>query len=299
MKTPEANQSKFTIAGTPSFLELGAYEALWDDGATSFRSLAKLFASKEGALPSSFVDGDTAKKYAGEVLSRFQGEGLNNFGVRFFGDGEYPARLRDATHPLALFCFQGNWNLVQSPRLVAVIGTRNPSKEGVRRVRKLVRNLLMDDVVVVSGLAKGIDTEAHETTIAGGGSTIAVLGTPLTSFYPKENIELQRKIGKGHLLISQIPVERYYRFSNPRYNRHFFLERNITMSALTNATVIVEAGAKSGTHAQARAALKQGRKLFILDSCFKDPAQNWPHEFQEKGAIRVKRYEDIRNELLF
>jgi hypothetical protein len=84
---------------------------------------------------------------------------------------------------------------------------------------------------------------------------------------------------------------------HPGTNRYFFPERNITMSALTEATIIVEAGETSGTLIQARAALQQGRKLFILDSCFTNPALTWPEKFVKRGAIRVRDYDDIKTAL--
>ena len=93
-------------------------------------------------------------------------------------------------------------------------------------------------------------------------------------------------------------MKRYERQANPLANRYFFPERNITMSALTDATVIVEAGETSGTLVQARAALEQGRKLFILESCFQSPKLQWPHKFAERGAIRVRDYDDIREQLI-
>jgi len=98
------------------------------------------------------------------------------------------------------------------------------------------------------------------------------------------------------LLISQVPVCRYNE-QGPTVNRTFFPERNITMSALTKATIIVEAGETSGTLTQARAALHQGRKLFILDSCFKDERLTWPRKYEERGAVRVRDYDDIERHL--
>lgn len=88
---------------------------------------------------------------------------------------------------------------------------------------------------------------------------------------------------------------RYLQQKNPKANRFFFPERNITMSALTKATIIVEAGNTSGTRTQARAALQQGegRKLFILDSCFQNPELTWPKEFEAQGAIRVSDFAQI------
>jgi DNA processing protein len=155
---------------------------------------------------------------------------------------------------------------------------------------------VQDNIVIVSGLAKGIDTAAHTTAIENERFTIGVIGTPLNRYYPLENQELQNSIASHHLLISQVPFSRYLR-QTYRENRLFFPERNITMSALTDATIIVEAGETSGTLIQAKAALEQGRKLFILENNFLNPALTWPKKYQEKGAIRIKDYDEIRKHL--
>lgn len=94
------------------------------------------------------------------------------------------------------------------------------------------------------------------------------------------------------LVISQVPIIRYSR-QTWQGNRLFFPERNATMSALTEATVIVEAGNTSGTLIQARHAIQQGRKLFILDSCFRNSELTWPAQYLESGAIRISEFEEI------
>jgi DNA processing protein len=119
---------------------------------------------------------------------------------------------------------------------------------------------------------------------------------PITEYYPKENKDLQDFIAKNFLLVSQVPIVRYYQ-QNFKSNRIFFPERNATMSAISQATVIVEAGETSGSLTQARAALHQGRKLFILDSCFQNPGLTWPKRFEKQGAIRGSDYDDIKNAL--
>ena len=277
--------------------EMGAYEWLWQQDIAapkpSFKSVAKLFRDNPGALPSDLVDADAAMKCAREVLSRFGKRGIHSFSVRLFGVSDYPDSLRDAENPLEFLYYQGAWDLAYAPKRVAIVGTRAPSEDGLRRTRKLVGMLVQDGCTIVSGLAKGIDTAAHESAISHGGDTIAVLGTPLDHVYPQENAALQQRIARDHLLISQVPVLLYARRSH-LWNRLFFPERNLTMSALTQATVIVEAGETSGTLIQARAALAQGRKLFILDSNFRNPKLAWPHRLAEKGAIRVADFEDIR-----
>lgn len=275
--------------------EMGAYEALWDEQGATFKTISEKFSSAPGALPSDLVTPSRASDYAAFVMKRFEDAVIKRFGVRVHGAGEYPEKLRDATYPVELLYYQGWWDLVESCS-VAVVGTRKPTPEGLARTRKLVRHLVQDDFTVVSGLATGVDTEAHNTAIKAGGRTIAVIGTPLTHNYPKENAALQRFIAENFLLISQVPVRRYEN-QNFRFNKIFFPERNVTMSALTEATIIVEAGETSGTLIQARAALHQGRKLFILDSCFQNKGLTWPQKYAKKGAIRVTDYDDIKQHL--
>lgn len=284
----------FEARAVSPLTEMGAYEALWDKPDTTFKTLSEKFAARPNALPSDFVSPTKAREYADFVQARFREADVTRFGVRVHGAGEYPEKLRDAAHPIELLYYQGWWDLVES-RCVAVVGTREPTADGIARATRLVKELVKDNFTIVSGLASGIDTVAHETAIEEGGRTIAVIGTPLSHTYPKDNVDLQRKIADEYLLISQVPVKRYER-QDYRRNRLFFPERNITMSALTEATIIVEAGETSGTLIQARAALHQGRKLFILDNCFKR-GLSWPQKFADKGAIRVVDYDDIRKHL--
>ncbi len=271
--------------------ELGAYEVLWEDRRTTFKALSERFAKRPGAVPSDFVPETRAWESARFVLKHFRNAGIRRFGVRVHGAGEYPEKLRDAQHPVELLYYEGWWDLVESPTM-AVVGTRKPTSQGIARAKRLVKALVNDGFTIVSGLAAGIDTVAHQTAIDQGGRTIAVLGTPLSRVYPRPNAELQRLIANEFLVISQVPVKRYER-QHYQQNRLFFPERNITMSALTEGTIIVEAGETSGTLIQARAALDQGRKLFILDSVFRNERLTWPQEFEEQGAIRVAEYDDI------
>ena len=150
--------------------------------------------------------------------------------------------------------------------------------------------------VIVSGIAIGIDTVALETAIKENGQVVGVIGTPIDQYYPPENKELQDTIAKNHLLISQVP---FYRYSVEPFpsRRNYFPQRNETMSALSEATVIIEASDTSGTLTQARAALQQKRKLFILNSCFENTSIKWPHTYADRGAIRVRNTNDIISHL--
>jgi DNA processing protein len=275
--------------------ELGAYEALWAKEGASFKKLADMFRTQPNSLPSDFVSESEASQYSRIALGLIREKGIKHFGVRVHGAGEYPEKLRAAEHPVELLYFQGNWDIT-STRCVAIVGTRNPSEEGSRRAAKLARHFVKEGFTIVSGLAQGIDTVAHNTAIEANGLTIAVLGTPITDCYPRENAELQQKIADEYLIVSQVPIVRHSR-QTPYGNRLFFPERNVTMSALTEATVIVEAGNTSGTLIQARHALQQKRKLFILDSCFRNPELTWPAKYQEKGAIRVTDFDEIKAHL--
>jgi len=274
------------------WIEMGAYEALWDADGVSFGSLASLFASHPGALPSDFVrDATICERYASQTLEVLKAAGIDRFGVRLNGAGDYPGRLRDAEHRVEMLYFQGAWSLVET-RCIAIVGTRKPSSDAAANANKISTLLSADGFTVVSGLAEGIDTIAHGAAVVRGAPTIAVIGTPLSLAYPKENAHLQRFIAKEGLLISQTPVCSYEHMKF-RVKPTFFPERNITMSALTEATVIVEAGDTSGTLSQARAALAQGRKLFILDACFRNTRLRWPKMYEKRGAIRVGTYRDI------
>jgi DNA processing protein len=280
---------------TEPMRELGAYEALWARDGASFKSLATIFRNHPGSVPSDFVPPAEAEGFRQLALAAIREAGIQQFGIRLQGAGEYPARLRDALHPVELLYYQGDWDIT-STRCVAIVGTRHPSGAGQRRASRLARCCVGAGFTVVSGLAQGIDTAAHSGAIEAGGLTVAVLGTPITTCYPPQNRSLQEKIAADHLLISQVPIVRHSR-QGIRGNRLFFPERNATMSALSAATVIVEAGNTSGCLIQARHAIQQGRKLFILDSCFGDPALTWPARFLERGALRVAEFDELISRL--
>ena len=276
-------------------LELGAYEVLWSQSGVSFKNIAEQFADAPDALPSDLVDHGAAIETARKVIDILTSSGIKKFGVRIHRAGEYPMKLRDAQHPVELLYYRGIWELVENPS-VAVVGSRKPSPGGIADAKALTEYLVGEKWTVISGLAEGIDTVAHTTAIASGGKTIGVIGTPICDVYPPSNAELQEKIAREFLLISQVPVIRY-RMQDFTRNRWFFPARNVTMSALTEATIIVEAGNTSGTLIQARAALHQERKLFILDRCFTNPTLTWPHSYEKKGAIRVKHFSQITEAL--
>lgn len=280
----------FTSAPVTPRKEMTAYESLWLQPNAWFANIAALFDSHPGALPSELVTA-TDLLLTGTQLQDHLGDRLRQIGIRVHGTDDYPDKLRDAAHPPELLYFRGCWDYIDTPS-VAIVGTRQPSVEGCAHAERIATSLVKHGYTIVSGLARGIDTVAHRTAIAASGRTIAVIGTPLFSVYPRENEAMQEEIAQKHLLISQVPFLRYSR-QHYKANSLFFPERNVTMSAITQATIIVEAGNTSGTLVQARAALKQGRLLFILDSCFRNPELTWPERFARQGAIRVQNVTQI------
>ncbi|WP_290596962.1 MULTISPECIES: DNA-processing protein DprA [unclassified Archaeoglobus] len=169
---------------------------------------------------------------------------------------------------------------------VAVIGTRKPSSEGIKAALKITKVLIDNKVIVLSGLAKGIDTIAHKTAIEHGGKTIAVLGTPLNKFYPAENRPLQELIMKEHLAISQYPIGH---ITKPK---HFVL-RNRTMALISNASIIVEAGESSGVISQGWETLRLGRPLFFWKSLVEKDFE-WVKEMMKYGACVLKNVNDLK-----
>ena len=275
--------------------EMGAYEALWLEKAAGFRAIARRFAAHPDALPSKLVSPEKALEVARAVHERLVESGTSACDVCVRGMAAYPMTLRDAEHPVEFFYYQGQLNLLESP-CVAVIGTRKPTDDGKRRAGELVTRLVSDGWTIVSGLAAGIDTEAHKAAIAADGRTVAVLGTPITQSYPVENRGLQTLIAVHHLVLSQVPILRY-ELQSAKLNKRFFPLRNITMAALSRATIIVEASENSGTYGQAREGLRQGRKVFILDHCFENAELTWPARLAALGAIRLKSFDEIKERL--
>jgi len=176
---------------------------------------------------------------------------------------------------------RGDINLL-SKKCVSVIGTRNPSDEGKQYTTETVRALVARDTVIVSGLALGIDGMAHITTLAEQGSTIGVLGTPLTEVYPKEHRKLQEIIGQKGLLLS--------RFSPATQTQKWhFLLRNRLMSSLSVGSIVVEDRDGGGAVKQAHYALEQQRKVVIFQHVLDNRSLLWPRRLALKQGVLVVR----------
>ncbi len=189
-----------------------------------------------------------------------------------------PLNEVEAKHaPKQLFA-AGDTAMLRHSARVAIVGSRKASPEGLRRARRLSTLLSKRGVVVVSGLAEGIDTAAHAAAVEVAGRTVAVLGTPLDNVYPKSNAALQSRLMAEHLVLSQFPV------GMPTQKGHFPI-RNRTMALISDATVIIEASETSGSLSQGWEALRLGRPLFIAQSIIDDPTLTWSAKMLGYGAL--------------
>ncbi len=202
-------------------------------------------------------------------------------------DDDYPTNLR-LIYNLPPFLFVRGRLRRGDAKSVAVVGTRNASEEGLRRAAKLAGLLAEQKVAVLSGLARGIDTAAHEATLAAGGRTIAVIGTGILRTYPAENAELAERILERGAIVSQFwPDQAPTRYTFPR--------RNVVTSGMSQGTVVIEASSTSGAKMQARLALEHGKQVFLISTLVTD--QPWARKYLARGAVEVADVAAIVNRL--
>lgn len=211
------------------------------------------------------------------------------------GDQAYSKLLATTKEAPPYLFLKGNVHLLEE-KSVCVVGSRNASEESMKKTERIVKSLVKRNIVVNAGLARGIDTATHTAALANGGRTIAVIGTPINQYYPKENKDLQIQIEKNGLVVSQFPPCN-------AINRWNFPTRNGVMSGISLATIIMEAGESSGALKQADYALKQGRDVLIPQSAIDNPLIQWPKKYVSKGAHAFKALKEVlqilnRNELL-
>jgi DNA processing protein len=173
----------------------------------------------------------------------------------------------------------GDVSLLDAPS-VAVVGSRRASPEGLQRAYQLARDLARHGIIVMSGLAAGIDTAAHEAALEHGGRTVAVVGTPLERAYPAENAALQERIYREHLVISPFAP-------GTRTTPAHFPARNRVMARLALATVVIEAGDASGSLHQVAESVRAGRPVFVARSVSDDARLAWPARFLRESSVRV------------
>lgn len=205
-------------------------------------------------------------------------------------DDDFPATLRLIHNPPPFLFVRGTITEADL-RSVAVVGTRQASDAGIKRAGRMAVELVRRDVTVVSGLARGIDTAAHQAALEAGGRTIAVVGTGILRTYPAENRELSNRIATSG---SGAVVSQFWPDAPPA--TYTFPRRNVTMSGIAQGTVVIEASSTSGAKMQARIALEHGKKVFLIKSLTEH--QEWARSYVEsRGAVQVEEIATVADAL--
>lgn len=202
-------------------------------------------------------------------------------------DDDYPLNLRFIFNRPPFLFVRGRLSPQKDARAIAVVGTREASPEGLEQTHELARDLAQSDITVLSGLAAGIDSAAHRTTLENGGRTIAVMGTGIAAgIYPRANARLAEEIvERGGSLVSQ-----FWPKSPPA--RWSFPMRNVVMSGMALGTVVIEASKTSGAKMQARLALEHGKRVFLVRSLVL--REEWAQRYAEQGrAVVVENARDV------
>jgi len=218
-----------------------------------------------------------------EKLERYQVTALNS------EDSRYPQRLREIYDYPPIIYLRGN-PLNQDEPCLSVVGTRRPSNYGRQVAEEITRDLAQCKVTIISGLARGIDSIAHRTTLDVQGKTVAVLASGLDNIYPQENTKLARDIMEQGTLVSEYPL-------GIRPKPEYFPMRNRIMSGLSLGVLVIEAGKKSGALITALQALEQNREVFAIPGSILSATSQGTNELIQQGAKLVCNFNDILEEL--
>jgi len=211
-------------------------------------------------------------------------------GLVGWDDPDYPALLRASFDPPPVLYVKGKLPSFPEPGAVALVGSRGSSAKGRALARGLAAELAATGFVIVSGLARGIDTAAHEGALVGKGQTVAVLGSALDRLYPPENAPLADRIAAQGAVISEFPL------GTAPLPGHF-PRRNRVIAALCRGTVVVEAAARSGALITARFALEEGREVMAVPGHPGDRGAEGTNALIRDGAALVRGAEDVAQEL--
>ncbi len=212
----------------------------------------------------------------------------NGFKIITLSDPDYPPLLLHIPDPPPFLYLYGNLN--HSAKNIAVVGSRGATRYGISAAIRLCKDLASSGITVVSGMARGIDTAAHEGALMGNGKTIAVLGSGLCRVYPSENLKLFHKIAENGAVISEFNL-----MAEPA--PYHFPIRNRIISGMSMGTVVVEAGKRSGALITANLATDQGRDVFAVPGNIHSFKSIGPHNLIKDGAKLVMNVQDILEEL--
>lgn len=209
--------------------------------------------------------------------------------VLTLADPRYPPLLKEIADPPPLLFVQGDVDCLAQWQL-AIVGSRNPSHAGQDSAFEFARYLASGGLQICSGLADGIDAAAHKGALAGGGKTIAVVGTGLDRVYPAKNRDLAHQIAAQGAIVSEFPL------GTPPLAENF-PRRNRIISGLSLGTLVVEAALRSGSLITARMAMEQGREVFAMPGSIHNPLARGCHQLIREGAKLVETADHIIEEL--
>jgi DNA processing protein len=202
---------------------------------------------------------------------------------------EYPALLKEIADPPFVLYAKGQLSAFEQPQL-AIVGSRNPSITGSENAKNFSKELSKHNITITSGLALGIDAQAHIGCLEAEGKTIAVLGTGIDCIYPRRHLKLAEQITQNGLLISEFPL------NSPPIAGHF-PRRNRIISGLSLCTLVIEAAIKSGSLITARMALEQNRDVLAIPGSIHNPLARGCHYLLQQGAKLVTSVNDVLDEL--
>jgi DNA processing protein len=259
-----------------------------------FPDIRQLFQASRSQLESCGLSGTVAQSLASACMiddAITQQERAKAAGCHLlpFIHPRYPALLRTLPDPPLMLFARGNVDLL-SEVCVAVVGTRRPSTYGKAAAAKLSAEIATLGICVVSGMARGIDTAAHQAALDADGNTIAVFGCGVDVLYPTENKKLAEQIAAKGLLLSEFPM------GEPAYPQNFPL-RNRIVSGVSDAVLVVEGAQYSGSAITARLALEQDREVFAVPGNITSRASWGPNLLIKQGAVLVQEAMDILNGL--
>jgi DNA processing protein len=222
---------------------------------------------------------------ADELLKKYRQGDVKTITI---ADDLYPPVLKSIYDPPWTLYYKGDITLLHESKIISIVGTRMPSLNGMKSARLVLEPLVDDQWVIVSGLAYGIDTLAHQVCVSKRGKTIAVLGSGFNHIYPNKNAALASEIARNHLLLSEYPP-----FVKPQ--KWHFPMRNRIISGLSLGTIIIEAKEKSGSLITAHLALEQGREVFAVPGSIVDPSAKGTNQLIQQGAYAVLHGNDVVN----
>lgn len=212
---------------------------------------------------------------------------INNIHILTIYDEKFPLKLAEISDPPLVLFYMGNLHLLTNEKLLSVVGTRSPTQDCLRILQHVLQPLIKEGWTIVSGLAVGVDTMAHELGLKQ--ATIAVLGSGFNHIYPQSNLPIFREISTNHLVLSEYPpYQRPQKFQFP--------ERNRIISGISWGTLVVEAKQRSGSLITADQALDQGREVFAIPGSILQKEFFGTNHLIQQGAKLVQTSEDILSE---